>query len=47
MVKSWFDPHWVDLGIFGSYGRLAGVNWVWAAGLTIYHAIYSIGLPIC
>jgi len=46
MVKSWFDPHWMDLGILGTYGRFAGVNWVWAAGLTLYHTVYSIGLPI-
>ena len=46
MVKSWFDPHWMDLGVLGIYGRFAGVNWVWAAGLTLYHTVYSIGLPI-
>ena len=26
MVKSFFDPNWVDIGILGSYGRWAGVN---------------------
>ncbi|OGO50196.1 MAG: hypothetical protein A2Z30_07700 [Chloroflexi bacterium RBG_16_64_43] len=46
MVKSWFDPGWMDLGVLGDYGRFAGVNWVWAAGLTVYHTVYSIGLPI-
>jgi hypothetical protein len=46
MVKSWFDPNWMDLGLLGSYGRAAGVNWVWAAGLTLFHTIYSIGIPI-
>jgi hypothetical protein len=46
MVKSWFDPYWMDLGVLGTYGRFAGVNWVWAAGLTLYHTVYSIGLPI-
>jgi len=46
MVKSFFDPEWIDLGILGSYGRWLGVNWVWAEWLTIYHAIFSIAIPI-
>ncbi len=28
MVRSFFDPHWVDLDKLGVYGRVAGVNWV-------------------
>jgi hypothetical protein len=46
MVKSFFDPNWVDIGILGSYGRWAGVNWVWSVELTIYHAVISIIIPI-
>ena len=46
MVKSFFDPEWMDLGILGIYGRWQDVNWVWAEWLTIYHAIFSIGIPI-
>ena len=46
MVKSFFDPDWVDLGILGSYGRWAGVNWVWGIQVTIYHALISIAIPI-
>jgi len=46
MVKSFFDPHWVDLGALGVYGRWAGVNWVWSLGLTLFHAVWSICLPI-
>jgi len=46
MVKSFFDPAWMDLGLLGVYGRMAGVNWVWAVLLTIYHAVVSIALPI-
>ncbi|HET7011786.1 MAG TPA: hypothetical protein VFI11_13500 [Anaerolineales bacterium] len=45
-VKSFFDPNWVDLGILGVYGRWLGVNWVWSVGLAIYHAVFSIGIPI-
>lgn len=46
MVKSFFDPAWMDLGILGTYGRWAGVNWVWSLELTIYHAVFSITIPI-
>ncbi len=46
MVKSFFDPGWMDLGILGVYGRWQGVNWVWAEWLIIYHAIFSIAIPI-
>ncbi len=46
MVKSFFDPNWIDLGILGTYGRWLGVNWVWAEWLTIYHSIFSISIPI-
>ncbi len=46
MVKSFFDPNWMDLGILGVYGRWAGVNWVWSISLMIYHAAISIAIPI-
>ena len=46
LVKSFFDPNWMDLGILGTYGRLAGVNWVWSVSLTLYHATVSIAIPI-
>lgn len=46
MVKSFFDPNWVDLGQLGVYGRWAGVNWVWSISLMIYHAVVSIAIPI-
>ncbi|MCW3998417.1 MAG: hypothetical protein NWF10_07610 [Candidatus Bathyarchaeota archaeon] len=46
MVKSFFDPAWMDLCVLGVYGRWQGVNWVWAEWLTIYHAIFSIVIPI-
>lgn len=46
MCKSFFDPNWMDLGPLGSYGRWAGVNWVWALELTIYHCVFSIAIPI-
>jgi len=46
LVKSFFDPKWVDLGILGSFGRWAEVNWVWTEELIIYHAVFSIAIPI-
>lgn len=46
MVKSFFDPNWPDLGALGSYGRWAGVNWIWAVSLALYHATVSIAIPI-
>lgn len=44
--KSFFDPGWMDVGILGSYGRWAGVNWIWSIELTLYHAVFSIAIPI-
>ncbi len=46
LVKSFFDPNWVDLDLLGTYGRWNGVNWVWCEHLTIYHTIFSIAVPI-
>jgi hypothetical protein len=46
MVKSFFDPEWMDLGVLGVYGRWLDTNWVWAEWLTIYHAIFNIAIPI-
>ena len=46
MVKSFFNPQHPDLGILGVYGRWGGVNWVWAVELTMFHAVFSVALPI-
>lgn len=46
VVTSWFNPHWPDLGTLGSYGRALDVNLIWALGLTAYHAVVSIAIPI-
>lgn len=46
LVKSFFDTAWPDLGVLATYGRWLGVNWVWGVELTIYHAVFSIGIPI-
>lgn len=46
MVASFFNPQWPDIGLLSEYGRWLGVNWIWAVMLTIYHAVYSIAIPI-
>lgn len=46
MVASFMNPGWQDLGVLGVFGRWLGVNWVWAAELTAYHAIVSIAVPV-
>jgi hypothetical protein len=46
MVRSFFNPTWKDLGVLAIYGRWLGTNWVWAEWLAIYHAIFSITIPI-
>jgi hypothetical protein len=46
IVQSFFDPTWMDLGTLAVYGRVAGVNWVWAEHLTLYHALISIAATI-
>ena len=44
--KSFFNPNWTDTGFLSVYGRAWGVNWVWAVGLTVYHMVVSIAVPI-
>lgn len=45
-IGSWFDPFWPDVAPLGAYGRLFETNWLWAVGLTTYHAIFSVTIPI-
>ncbi len=42
VVRSFFNPQWMDLGILGEYGRAGGVNWVWAFHLTVFHGVVSV-----
>ena len=46
LVKSFFDPHWKDLGLLGTYGRVLNVSWVWSVQAITFQAIFSIALPI-
>jgi hypothetical protein len=45
-AKSLFDPHWPALGTLGAHGRWLGVNWIWSLDLLLFHAVFSIALPI-
>jgi len=46
VVTSWFNAAWPDVAFLNGYGRALGVNWYWALGLTAFHAIVSVTLPI-
>lgn len=46
MVASFFNPNWVDLGVLRGFGRWLGVNWVWAVELILYHAFFSVTVPV-
>lgn len=46
VVKTFFDPEWIDLGSLAVYGRYLGVNFVWAVWLSIFHSVFSITIPI-
>ena len=45
-VHTFFETSGAPVGVLGSYGHLWGINWLWALGLTVFHATYSIALPI-
>jgi hypothetical protein len=45
-VHTFFQTSGSPVGALGSYGHYWGVNWLWAVGLMVFHAVYSIALPI-
>ena len=45
-LSTLFDPKSSPVGSLGFYGHWLGVNWIWAAGIVPFHAIFSISLPI-
>ncbi len=45
-VHTFFIPSGNPVGLLGSYGRYLGVDWIWALGISFFHAIFSIALPI-
>jgi len=46
IVTSWTNPYWPDVLSLGMYSRAWGINWYWAEGLTVFHAIISFTIPI-
>jgi len=44
LLQSVFNPDFLNLDI--SYGRMWGVNWVWAQFIVVYHALFSISIPV-
>lgn len=45
-VHTFFERSGPPVGALETYGAAYGVNWLWALGLTVFHATYSIALPI-
>ena len=45
-LSTLFDPNAGPVGALGFYGHWLGVNWIWAAGIVPFHAIFSISVPI-
>ncbi len=45
-VHTFFIPSGNPVGLLGVYGRYMGIDWMWALGITFFHAIFSIGLPL-
>ena len=46
VVTSWTNRFWPDAISLGDRGRLLDINWIWAVGLTTFHAVESIAVPI-
>ncbi len=45
-VQTWFNPGYQGLHALAHYGRFFDTAWVWALGLTVFHMVFSITIPI-
>ncbi|HYK93301.1 MAG TPA: hypothetical protein VEY07_04570 [Thermoplasmata archaeon] len=45
-TKTFFDAALIHNPFPGPWGHFLGVNWAWAVQLGIFHAVFSIALPI-
>lgn len=45
-AQSFANPYWGGLSVPAMYGRVLGVNWVWALQILLYHSLISISLSI-
>jgi hypothetical protein len=43
---SWFNASFAGLHSLAVYGRAWDTSWVWAFGLTGFHAVFSVAIPI-
>ncbi|NEW09907.1 hypothetical protein GK047_28900 [Paenibacillus sp. SYP-B3998] len=46
VVQSFLNPHYPGLDFLGEYGRSFGISWVWAVFIVVYHAVFSVTIPI-
>ncbi len=44
--RSMFCTEWLRIGLLGDYGHWLGINWHWSLLLLVFHAVYSIALPV-
>lgn len=45
-VHTFFSPVTQTVGVLGEYGKFLSLNVTWAILISIFHAVYSIALPI-
>jgi lipopolysaccharide/colanic/teichoic acid biosynthesis glycosyltransferase len=45
-ARAFFDPASRSLGPLAAYGRWVGVNWIWSLDAILYHAVFSVAIPI-
>jgi hypothetical protein len=45
-TKAIFNPQWHGTGMLSGYGMYGGVQWVWAIGVTFFHATVSTLIPV-
>lgn len=45
-VHTFFQTSGNPAGFLATYGRFIGINGVWAIGITAFHALFSIALPL-
>ncbi len=46
MVKSFFNPCWIDMGSLSGYAMFLGTQWPWVIFLIIFHATVSTLIPL-
>ena len=45
-VHTFFQPQGYTVGILGLYGKFLGLDLTWAITISLFHAVYSIAIPI-